>query len=367
MKAGQKVIVLKSPKGICLQLESGKVIAIRASMKSGQQAPGVEQKLGSFAGLQDNPPSTSSANLPKLPPRSDNDVIDISNDDDDDDGNIASKVIPSLPVPIPVKPLSLLNPSDLSNGASASKVLDLPDEIYKEKVVYKPNLIQRKPKMPPPPVPAQDFHPVKPFDSGAFQALQKPSNKWDNQKGVSHSQSNYFNRNVNGASNYPTTSRIRKLPINNFFSLNSEFQFFTAPDEPRKAEHQRDQQRVDSSAFHPPTGAANLSNTSYISQPYSSQTIYQDPSYSNINFTPPPSHNTYNYPYQHSYPNAPPNYQYPPGPANFDPNFQSYQPYHQLPPTNSYPPPINPDPTGSMQVPFTAPSNWTDNQWSYNN
>lgn len=40
MKAGQKVMVLKSPKGIYMQLESGKIIAIRTSAnnKSNNQA-----------------------------------------------------------------------------------------------------------------------------------------------------------------------------------------------------------------------------------------------------------------------------------------------------------------------------------------
>lgn len=33
MDAGQKVIVLKSPKGIYMQLENGKIIAIKAALK----------------------------------------------------------------------------------------------------------------------------------------------------------------------------------------------------------------------------------------------------------------------------------------------------------------------------------------------
>lgn len=36
LKAGQRVMVLKSPKGIYMQLESGKIIAIRTALKSGQ-------------------------------------------------------------------------------------------------------------------------------------------------------------------------------------------------------------------------------------------------------------------------------------------------------------------------------------------
>lgn len=36
LKAGQKVMVLKSPKGIYMQLESGKIIAIKTAFKVGQ-------------------------------------------------------------------------------------------------------------------------------------------------------------------------------------------------------------------------------------------------------------------------------------------------------------------------------------------
>lgn len=36
LKAGQRVMVLKSPKGIYMQLETGKIIAIRTAFKVGQ-------------------------------------------------------------------------------------------------------------------------------------------------------------------------------------------------------------------------------------------------------------------------------------------------------------------------------------------
>jgi hypothetical protein len=39
LKAGQKVMVLKSPKGIYMQLESGKIIAIKTSFKVGHNKP----------------------------------------------------------------------------------------------------------------------------------------------------------------------------------------------------------------------------------------------------------------------------------------------------------------------------------------
>lgn len=37
LKAGQKVMVLKSPKGIYMQLENGKIIAIRTAFKVGNK------------------------------------------------------------------------------------------------------------------------------------------------------------------------------------------------------------------------------------------------------------------------------------------------------------------------------------------
>lgn len=40
LKAGQRVMVLKSPKGIYMQLESGKIIAIKTSLKGLTQKPG---------------------------------------------------------------------------------------------------------------------------------------------------------------------------------------------------------------------------------------------------------------------------------------------------------------------------------------
>ncbi|CAH1394932.1 unnamed protein product [Nezara viridula] len=43
LKAGQKVMVLKSPKGIYMQLENGKIIAIRTAFKVGAKKPGEQQ------------------------------------------------------------------------------------------------------------------------------------------------------------------------------------------------------------------------------------------------------------------------------------------------------------------------------------
>lgn len=173
LKAGQKVIVLKSPKGICLQLESGKVIAIRASAKAMQ--PNAD-KLDNFAGLK---PSSLNPNLHRSPlgaPQSSGDIIDISNDDDDDVvGASASK---------PAESVAKVD----TNGTKPVDPLDLP---YKEKTVYKPNLVKRRPKAYPTiPEPSQlgsfdmtfhnnktqDWSSMKPYALGSSQG-QAPSSR----------------------------------------------------------------------------------------------------------------------------------------------------------------------------------------------
>jgi hypothetical protein len=199
LKAGQKVIVLKSPKGICLQLESGKVIAIRASVKGGQQVPGVEQKLGSFSGLSEP------VERPKFQaPRTDGDVIDISNDDDEEESSAVKSILPDIPATPQAPPMNTSNGSSMNALPPVEHLLPTSsDTIYKEKVVYKPNLVQRtKPKMPPPSIPVPDSQPLKRFDS-SFQSQQRPPPpKWDAHKNFSATapHSNMFNRDMNGSS-----------------------------------------------------------------------------------------------------------------------------------------------------------------------
>lgn len=195
--------MLKSPKGICLQLESGKVIAIRASIKSGQQAPGIEQKLGSFSALQDSTQCTSSNIMPKLVPRTDGDVIDISNDDEEDEESKISTNntnLSGVSNNLQIAKASLLEVPNVSSTNKMASESSL-DPLYKEKVVYKPNLVQRKLKMPPPPAPIQDNQPLKPFESGSFLSQPRAPQKWDDHKSVAHSSStNFFSRDMNGRS-----------------------------------------------------------------------------------------------------------------------------------------------------------------------
>lgn len=176
LKAGQKVIVLKSPKGICLQLESGKVIAIRASAKTLPNS----DKIDNFSALK---PSSLNPNLhrPALgTPQNSGDIIDISNDDDDD----------VVGTPTTNKTTESVAKID-TNG---TKPVDAMDPIYKEKTVYKPNLVKRRqkayPSMPEPnPLgsfdmtfhgnKAQEWNSMKPYNAGSSQSLL-PSNRASN-------------------------------------------------------------------------------------------------------------------------------------------------------------------------------------------
>lgn len=144
--------------------------------------PGVEQKLASFSGLPDG------QERPKFQaPRNDGDVIDISNDDDEEESAAVKSIMPEA-LAIPTNGSSKIDPQSTSL-----------DPIYKEKVVYKPNLVSRtKPKMPPPSIPVPDSQPLKRFDS-AYSSQQRPQlPKWDAHKNFTSS-ANLFNRNGNGA------------------------------------------------------------------------------------------------------------------------------------------------------------------------
>lgn len=206
MKAGQKVIVLKSPKGICLQLESGKVIAIRASMKSGQQVPGVEQKLSGFSALQDS--SQNSKYRTNFQPRTDGDVIDISNDDDEEEGKLLE------PKNVNIQQSSRDVSVKVHNGSSSVRPAE--DPVYKEKVVYKPNLVHRKAKMPPPPVPsAQEPYTPKSFEPAYHPHHHQPPPKWDVRKNSAitvstPAASNYNNATVDGVQKNKSVSFINR-------------------------------------------------------------------------------------------------------------------------------------------------------------
>lgn len=142
LKAGQKIIVLKSPRGICLQLESGKVIAIRASMKAvSNNSNGSQGELKDSSGIQEiiNTNNRTDLKNPK-PIAQAGDIIDMTNSDDEDN---ASKQKSFGDSDIENLPNHKMNtPEKLDTIIENSK-----DEvIFKDKAVYKPNLIQRKSK-----------------------------------------------------------------------------------------------------------------------------------------------------------------------------------------------------------------------------
>lgn len=142
LKAGQKVVVLKSPRGTCLQLESGKVIAIRASAKSGPQQ---------FLNANSTPRNTENSN----------DVIDMTNDDDDNDEEPKRVDFPTTTEEKPV---------EKSN-----------------KILPKPNLVQRKPKEPenaaPPksswnqPPPSTSYYPYDQHSNGQYLKTAPPEQR----------------------------------------------------------------------------------------------------------------------------------------------------------------------------------------------
>lgn len=67
LKAGQKVMVLKSPKGIYMQLESGKIIAIRTSANNKPNTPALPGQP--LIPQQSNQPTTMAYNRPQPQPQ----------------------------------------------------------------------------------------------------------------------------------------------------------------------------------------------------------------------------------------------------------------------------------------------------------
>lgn len=63
LKAGQKVMVLKSPKGIYMQLESGKIIAIRTSANNKPNSPALPGQ--SFMPQQTSQPPATTYSRPQ--------------------------------------------------------------------------------------------------------------------------------------------------------------------------------------------------------------------------------------------------------------------------------------------------------------
>ena len=126
-----------------MQLESGKVIAIRASMKAGQPNASGDLKNSGIPGILESSDAGELQN--RKPIVNSDDVIDMTNSDDDDETNIKS----------------LKDNHDISFKENHSVPKEVENDgnqenneeeiIFKEKPVYKPNLVQRKPKILHPP------------------------------------------------------------------------------------------------------------------------------------------------------------------------------------------------------------------------
>jgi hypothetical protein len=218
LKAGQKVIVLKSPRGICLQLESGKVIAIRASMKPGgaqNSSASGDSGMPNFAGLTSNVTESQADSSRKvLPGGNSTDVIDMTNSDDEEanrkneekaslfalNGNNVTSSTAAVNVPIPSNINLQSNPADSlqqhpNNGGTAE------EHAFKEKPSYKPNLIARSKKMLPPPSAT-----VTTSSTGMNSSFNSNNSSNYTKMHWNRFDSNSNSTNTNAGSNYPPTT-----------------------------------------------------------------------------------------------------------------------------------------------------------------
>lgn len=152
LKAGERVMVLKSHKGIYMQLESGKIIAIRTTMKPGQNSSNPTDEAGTSSNtFRNGQPSRFSGNS--------NDTRHSAGTDTDDDVIMTSITYPDG---------SNTNQSSSSAGdnTSSTSVQSVPgtSQAYnqgtqqnygqnqrstKEKSQFKPNLVGRQQKTAP--------------------------------------------------------------------------------------------------------------------------------------------------------------------------------------------------------------------------
>ncbi|XP_015123185.1 uncharacterized protein LOC107045422 [Diachasma alloeum] len=104
LKAGQRVMVLKSPKGIYMQLESGKIIAIRTALKLNQQKREEEPKKISSATVTS--PRAQTQTHPQSIPQSQKPEVSFPLRN-----NSAISIIPKTPTSAPATPRPLSRPS----------------------------------------------------------------------------------------------------------------------------------------------------------------------------------------------------------------------------------------------------------------
>ncbi|GAB0087485.1 uncharacterized protein DMENIID0001_017940 [Sergentomyia squamirostris] len=122
LKAGQKVMVLKSPKGIYMQLESGKIIAIRTAFKVNHNNKDEKDCEGSSSDMKDSPvPIGQGLNdsMPNILPSGDEDkVIDLDKDNESDskDENKSQKSVELKQTS--VVPEAIANPGNFDTSAT---------------------------------------------------------------------------------------------------------------------------------------------------------------------------------------------------------------------------------------------------------
>ncbi|CAG9808002.1 unnamed protein product [Chironomus riparius] len=312
LKAGQKIIVLKSPRGICLQLESGKVIAIRASMKTGQPNVPCDLKNSGIPGILEANDAGELQNRKTIV--NSDDVIDMTNSDDDDDSNVKSSIKSDFKE----------NQFDSKGVENESNIEILKEDIvFKEKPVYKPNLVHRKPKIMPPPTPVNTTSvtsvvTTSPASQSNQSNIDSQSssfdtndyhkwNRFNNKSSTNYSNQAYQDLERTSKSNDHQTSFTNPYNSSNSVTVKSESNDENPTSDPLVANN--------SSAFHAP--------------PFPN-TFMQPPSqYS--------THNAYP-PYQNNSSNGSNNYNYPSSNYNYYQQPFSNSPRPYLPPHNNYDP-----------------------------
>ncbi|KAJ8920304.1 hypothetical protein NQ315_011965 [Exocentrus adspersus] len=393
LKAGQKVLVLKSPKGVYMQLESGKIVAIKTAIKVKGKA-------------EDNNDPTKMTKPPLLPPaikgnpslsvvpqkrvvkpftagttkfgvqsvkqsvpnlvsriRSIQRKLEAAKTKP---GNIGSEIARSLSKD---DPLSQTSASDDENNQSEKKEVESADEIQKRIAMLKKNIsIQRVTSQPPKQPPPRPPTPVEQKDSSSEgSALEQ----------LEHTTSSVLNDNTpfqdtldSITSAYQATNEDN---LDNFEDDISENSDQKHQEQSEVSDEQSDE--VTYVSEQSPTGSTQYSSQNAAAQPSSqnSEQKSENPEYGNYNnyYTnynvppyhapPPPSRvrpqqPQYNYGYQ-GYPPPQPHYPPPPPQPGYDynappppaqPIYSGYHnPYPQQyapPPQGMYPPPPTPAP-----------------------
>lgn len=132
-------MVLKSTKGIYMQLESGKIIAIRSTAKPGPDTN--QNSSGSSGGVEQAIQSLENANKNQSNAKADS---------DDDECVMTSITYPTHKAPPPPAAtnanFNLPSTSATNNIPQVPSAMQQQQEQVREKPVFKPNLVQRKPR-----------------------------------------------------------------------------------------------------------------------------------------------------------------------------------------------------------------------------